>query len=109
MRIAKKRRSIKKNTNARILRAIKSVKGTRFYGSVCRLILEVGEMSSPNVYALELTRQYRGSKQNPHYDCSIFPITEEWVHQWNYLEDSGAGDVYIQLKEKLFLKIPYSF
>jgi hypothetical protein len=87
--------------NNRILRAIESVKGKAFLDETKLLIYE------EHCTCLSLVKKYKG-KIDFAYGCDL--IQTYWVDQWmngGYTGDNFAGDIYIQLKENLYLKAGY--
>lgn len=88
--------------NNRIIKAIKSVKGKKFEKNFIDLVteLEIGG----NFWSF--TGEPCGSPQNESYGL----IKQFWVDQWRdggYTGDDFAGDIYIKLKDKKFLKMGY--
>lgn len=84
--------------NARILKAIKSVKGERFY----QMVLDEIQESEGVVGHLRFAKKHRGTKQSQ---------PNVWVDQTTnggYSGDSFAGTVSIKLKRGKFLEWDYS-
>ena len=90
--------------NGRIINAIRSVKGSGF---VINLLELVDEISDYTVYeSWTLVKKPVGDKQEEDFGL----IEYVWCDQWStgMEDDSFSGYIYVELKEHLFLKIPYS-
>lgn len=92
-----------KKYNARILKAIKSVKGKTFY-KYLKNIIEEGDRIDQQ---MEIVAEPIGDFQKEHYGRSIPCI---WVDQRSVGDsgDSYAGTVCIRLKSNKYLKFYYS-
>ena len=92
----------------RLFKAVKQVKGKYFLTALRKVFkgIDDDQYGHPALFELVKAIGKSAGKQK----CDYLPIRDEWVEQWSVGDsgDSFAGYVYIQLKEKLFLKIHYS-
>lgn len=92
------RQKLKRN-NDRILKAIKSVNGKKFYKDV------IDAMDDADIGFLELVKKPSGGYQEESYRV----IPGVWVEQWTGHEcDDYYGNLFIEVKKDKYLKIPYS-
>lgn len=87
--------------NNRIFKAVESVRGRRFLNSLKRCLDSVEYDGF-----LDLVKTPKGQYQQEKTDR----ISGYWVEQWRsgMEADDFAGNVYIKLKDKLYIRAPYS-
>lgn len=97
----KKIRDEENRINGRILRAIKNVKGKKFYDSLM-IAMEEDEILGK----LEIVRKPIGKYQTESWGV----IKGSWVDQYTQGEDGDSfyGTVCIQLKKDKYLLMPFS-
>lgn len=92
-----------KHTENRIMKAIRSVKGDAFAADVESCI-----HGDSYCTGLSFTRYPKGKYD---FEGEFDNIPGYWVDQWcngGFTGDDFAGDIYIQLKENLYLRAGYT-
>jgi len=95
------RKEVHKHNN-RILRAVKRALGMKLRTAIYKT---AKEMEACPYAKWELVKKPRGDRQSH----NIKPIDHVWVSQRavGYEGDSWEGEIYIQLKERLWLEMHY--
>lgn len=95
-------KDVRKHNN-RILRAVKRTLGMKLRTAIYKT---AKEMEACPYAKWELVKKPRGDRQSH----NIKPIDHVWVCQRavGYEGDSWEGEIYIQLKERLWLEIHYT-
>ena len=101
LEVENKRYEEEARKNARIFKAIKETLGEKYYEDVFECIME-----SEGYGLFELTRVAGGHKQMEDWGSFDHIYVDQWMNG-GIAGDDFAGDVWIPLKENLYLKFRY--